>query len=177
MKDWTTAKKRINAASYSTNWQLPTSFWNALPSGTNYISARVYDGDGNKTEQAPLFYVKKDLLPLAQSSWNPAKNAVIATTSPAITFTLDETGDCKWSLTDQAYGAMASECSGDGTANQTCVASGLSCGGVPASLVAVYHYTEGSGYAKISPNSGASIEPWKAYWIDVGQSCALTLTK
>jgi len=67
-----------------------------------------------------------DTTPPVQSAWNPAKSATITTTSPTITFTTDENADCKWSLTDQAYGDMAGDCTGDGTTSQSCATSGLS---------------------------------------------------
>jgi len=67
-----------------------------------------------------------DTTPPVQSAWNPAKSATITTTSPTITFTTDENADCKWSLTDQAYGDMAGDCTGDGTTSISCAVSGLS---------------------------------------------------
>lgn len=66
--------------------------------------------------------------PPAQSNWSPAKGATICNTDPNVTLTLDETGDCKWSLTDAAYGAMAGDCTGGGTTSITCAVSGLATG-------------------------------------------------
>ena len=61
-----------------------------------------------------------------QSGWDPAKGSAISTKSPTITFTLNEEGDCKWSLTDQAYDDMAGDCTGDGGTSMSCSTSGLS---------------------------------------------------
>jgi hypothetical protein len=47
-------------------------------------------------------------------------------TSQAVTFTLSEAGDCKWSLTDLAYDSMSGDCTGDGTTSQNCATAGLS---------------------------------------------------
>lgn len=124
--DWTIVKKYIDLDVYTTNWELPDILWNALPNGTSYISARVFDGAGNMAELGPLFYVKKDTTPPIQSAWSPSKGATIATNSPTITFTTDENADCKWSLTDDAYSAMVGDCTGDGTTSQSCATSGLS---------------------------------------------------
>ncbi|MEW6201173.1 MAG: NHL repeat-containing protein, partial [bacterium] len=71
-----------------------------------------------------------DRSPPDQSNWDPAKGSVITTTSPTVTFNTNESGDCKWSLTDQAYSAMAGDCTGDGTMSHTCAVSGLSDGAV-----------------------------------------------
>jgi len=71
--------------------------------------------------------------PPVQSNWSPEKGATICASNPTITFTLDETGDCKWSLTDQAYGAMTGDCAGDGTTSISCPVSGL-----PAGAATVY---------------------------------------
>ena len=43
-----------------------------------------------------------------------------------VTLTLNENGDCKWSLTDQAYDDMSGDCSGDGGPSISCATSGLS---------------------------------------------------
>ncbi|MFA6451608.1 MAG: hypothetical protein WCX65_19210, partial [bacterium] len=66
-----------------------------------------------------------DFTPPVQSAWNPAKSALISTAAPTILFHTNENADCKWSLTDDAYGAMANDCSGDGTMSQSCITAGL----------------------------------------------------
>jgi len=60
-QNWTTVVSGINSPSYTSNWSLPASVWNyPLPDGTNYISVRAYDSEGNKSELSDVFYVKKD---------------------------------------------------------------------------------------------------------------------
>ncbi|MDA8132418.1 MAG: Ig-like domain-containing protein, partial [Elusimicrobia bacterium] len=58
--DWTDAATGINAASYAADWQLPSAFWNLLPSGTSYISVRVFDHAGSTVSLTDAFYVLKD---------------------------------------------------------------------------------------------------------------------
>ncbi|MHB0995340.1 MAG: hypothetical protein ACYC2I_03110, partial [Elusimicrobiales bacterium] len=59
--DWTDAATGINSISYSTDWALPASAWNALPSGpTGYISVKVFDRAGNNFVQGDVFTVWKD---------------------------------------------------------------------------------------------------------------------
>ena len=48
----------------------------------------------------------------------------------------------------------------------------LSCGTLPM----VYHF-DGNLYESVTPNTGNNILPWTGYWIKVGGTCALTITK
>lgn len=90
-----------------------------------YIACR--DNYGNRDDAATNEHVNYtvDVSPPAQSNWTPAKGASVTSTTPTITFNTDENGDCKWSLNDQDYDTMAGDCTGDGTANQSCAATGL----------------------------------------------------
>src|SRR3989339_368170 len=54
---WTTIATNINAASYTTDWQV---VYESLQQGTNYVSVRAYDNAGNTYSQNDVFYVKKD---------------------------------------------------------------------------------------------------------------------
>src|SRR3989339_200726 len=54
---WTTIATNINAASYTTDWQVAYA---SLQQGTNYVSVRAYDNAGNTYSQNDVFYVKKD---------------------------------------------------------------------------------------------------------------------
>ncbi|MBT9164335.1 MAG: hypothetical protein DDT23_00330 [candidate division WS2 bacterium] len=60
LQDWTTVVSNISVPSYTTDWSLPTSTWEALQQGTNYVSVRVYDNVGNFSVLIDAFYVKKD---------------------------------------------------------------------------------------------------------------------
>lgn len=90
--------------------------------GTNEISTT---GGSFPAAAHTTAIITTDTAPPAQSNWLPAKSAKIKITNPTITFNTDENADCKWSLTDQAYSAMAGDCTGDGTTSQTCATSGL----------------------------------------------------
>ncbi|MDD5222961.1 MAG: fibronectin type III domain-containing protein [bacterium] len=66
-----------------------------------------------------------DTTPPVQSGWSPASASLIKTNSPTITLSLNENGDCKWSITDLSYSGMSGDCTGDGTASISCATSGL----------------------------------------------------
>ncbi len=76
-------------------------------------------GGGGSTTPAPT-----GSAPI-QSAWSPAKNAVVATAAPTVSFSLDENGTCRWSLSDTDYASMSHSCSGTGTRSQSCAVSGL----------------------------------------------------
>ena len=57
IKDWTTVASSIDAASYTTDWQVDFA---SLQQGTNYVSVRVYDNALNTAQTNDVFYVKKD---------------------------------------------------------------------------------------------------------------------
>ena len=92
---------------------------------TNVISVKIFDHEG---EEYYALNITLDVVPPVQSGHNPPSGSAITTMSPAVTFNLDENGDCKWSLTDQSYSAMSGDCTGDGTQSQTCMVSGLNKG-------------------------------------------------
>ncbi len=98
----------------------------AIHSSPAIANGIVYVGSND----GKLYAFGPDTTPPVQSAWNPAKGTTINTTSPTITFTTDENADCKWSLSDQAYGSMVGDCTGDGTTSQSCAATGLSVGAV-----------------------------------------------
>ncbi len=60
--DWSMQVATSGVNSYTDNWMLALSTWNALQEGMNYISVRAKDGAGNITAGPKIdaFYVKKD---------------------------------------------------------------------------------------------------------------------
>jgi len=60
ISDWTTFLSNISSTSYSQDWALSSSLWDALAGGINYISVRVYDKAGNTQTYGDIFYIKKD---------------------------------------------------------------------------------------------------------------------
>lgn len=82
-------------------------------------------GTDGSSVQYSLELNATDIDPPVQSNWSPAKGSALTTTTPTLTFSLDENGDCRWSLTDQAYSDMTGDCDGDGTTSQSCAISGL----------------------------------------------------
>jgi len=78
-----------------------------------------------------------DLSPPEPSGWNPTDGSTITNNSPSIGFTTDESGYCRWSLTDLGYGDISSDndCGGGGATTHSCSTSGLA---------------EGSAYVYIS---------------------------
>lgn len=97
------------------------------PTDIVYISCR--DSYGNQhltaTNEELTYTIDSSGTPPTQSSHSPVDASIITTTSPTITLSLNKKGDCKWSLTDQAYAVMAGDCTGDGTISMSCGASGL----------------------------------------------------
>lgn len=63
-----------------------------------------------------------------QSNWSPAKNGFSNSGSFNLTFNTNASASCRWALTDSAYSAMSSNCSGSGTTSQSCAVSGLTDG-------------------------------------------------
>ncbi|MBI4351170.1 MAG: hypothetical protein HY550_07005, partial [Elusimicrobia bacterium] len=64
LADWTDAVTGMNSLSYTADWGLPASAWNALPSGpTGYVSVKVFDRAGNYFVQNDVFTVWKDTAP------------------------------------------------------------------------------------------------------------------
>ena len=121
-----------------------------LSEGTDYVYTACQDSFGNKDSiftNEQITYVV-DSLPPVQSGWSPAKSATIGSSSQTITFDLDETGDCKWSLTDQAYGDMAGDCTGDGTTSQSCSVTGM----VDGSEIVYLACSDGNNDDSISSN-------------------------
>ncbi|MDD5223629.1 MAG: fibronectin type III domain-containing protein [bacterium] len=98
-----------------------------LLEGTNTIYIACRDSLGNADTAATNMHLSYfvDNIPPVQSDWSPASATIINSKSPVIALNLNESGDCKWSLTDQAYGGMSGDCTGDGTTSISCGASGL----------------------------------------------------
>ena len=98
-----------------------------LSAGAEIVYVACKDSAGNKDTAGTnedINYTVDATVP-TQSAWNPAKGSTLLASSVVHTFTLNETGDCKWSLTDQSYSAMANDCTGDGTTSMTCNVTGL----------------------------------------------------
>jgi len=72
-----------------------------------------------------------DTTPPVQSAHSPANAATITDTTPTITLTLNENGDCFASTTDESYDAMSDndDCTGDGTTSISCTLSDLGADG------------------------------------------------
>ncbi|MCK5583805.1 MAG: hypothetical protein KAI33_08445, partial [Elusimicrobiales bacterium] len=64
LASWTDVMTGMNTSSYSDDWQLPLSVFDAMIEGvTNYISVRVYDNVSNSSTTIDAFYVQKDTTP------------------------------------------------------------------------------------------------------------------
>ncbi len=101
----------------------------ALPQGSASVYISCSDMAGNEDTAGTneeISYFVDSILP-AQSGWSPADGETIATTTPLISFTTDETAGCLWSLSDQAYGDMnpANTCSASATVSHSCAVTGL----------------------------------------------------
>ena len=72
------------------------------------------------------------------SSFSPASASTITDSTPTITFSLDENGDCFASTTDETYDAMSdnTNCTGDGTQSTSCTLSDLGADGAKNVYVA-----------------------------------------
>jgi hypothetical protein len=99
---------------------------------TNFYQFRtnLATTDTSQTSMVTGFSVNRnpnvsDVTPPVQSDWSPASDSATNDSTPTITLTLDETGDCKSSTTDQAYSAMTTDCTGDGTTSISCTTSDL----------------------------------------------------
>lgn len=106
-----------------------------LATGTVTVYTACSDNQGNADTAASnvhLTYVVDMSLP-AQSNWKPASGAYLSSSAPTLTFDTSENADCKWALTDLGYDSMVNDCTGDGTASQTCALSGL-----PSGTMTVY---------------------------------------
>ncbi|MDO8614600.1 MAG: hypothetical protein Q7T33_02550, partial [Dehalococcoidia bacterium] len=58
--DWADVETGINANSYSAPFSLDPSSFTLLSPGTNYVSVRVFDGNGNSSTTVDAFYILKD---------------------------------------------------------------------------------------------------------------------
>ncbi|GAB4029146.1 MAG: hypothetical protein Fur0012_03120 [Elusimicrobiota bacterium] len=66
--DWTDNTININQPSYSSSWQIIPDIWNLAPSGTSYVSVRVFDGVGLSAVSTDTFVLLKDTVaPIAVS--------------------------------------------------------------------------------------------------------------
>ena len=57
---WSGTVTGINSNSYTADWGLTSTQWGLLAPGTNYISVRAYDNNGNYSEALGAFYIQKD---------------------------------------------------------------------------------------------------------------------
>lgn len=122
--DWTNIASGIASSTYSTDWQLPPTLWNALPDGTSYISVRAITGNSKVAEIGNAFYVKKKTSAPSLAIITPSIGANVSG-SVQITGTVADSQLHDWTL---YYGPGASPtawnpvCSGTST-----VASGTLC--------------------------------------------------
>jgi len=72
-----------------------------------------------------------DSTPPVQSNFNPAAGTILKTTTPIVTFSLDENGDCRLSTTDESYGGMLGgvTCYGAGGTFMACFVPNLGSNG------------------------------------------------
>ncbi len=63
--DWTIIGSNLNSNLYTSNWQISDSLFNLLPTGTNYVSVRVYDNAQNVSISTDVFYILKDTMPVS----------------------------------------------------------------------------------------------------------------
>ncbi len=105
----------------------------------------------------------ENIFPPTQSAWSPASGATITTATPTISLTLSATGDCKSSLTDQAYVDMTTDCTGDGTTSISCPISNLGADGAKNVYIACEDTAGNKDTA--TTNTGLSytlsIEEWR----------------
>jgi len=57
---WTTVAASLNSQAYAQDWSLPAGMFELLTPGTNYISVRAFDNNGNSTTTVDAFYILKD---------------------------------------------------------------------------------------------------------------------
>lgn len=95
-----------------------------LPEGTHTLYIRSTDAGGNTTlsgsETSHTFSV--DTTPPAPYAYSPPSGSAINDSTPTITFSLNENGDCRASRSDESYDNMSddTDCTGDGTTSMTC---------------------------------------------------------
>ncbi|MDD4319787.1 MAG: myxococcus cysteine-rich repeat containing protein [Candidatus Peribacteraceae bacterium] len=93
------------------------SVYIACTDGTN--------ADTAETNEALAYTL--DTTPPAPSNFSPASSSVVNDVTPSITFSLNENGDCRASVTDESYGNMSddTDCTGDGTQSVLCTPADL----------------------------------------------------
>jgi len=95
---------------------------------TYYFSVKAENSAGNFSAVVVSNGQTVDTALTQKTNFSPENGTIITTSEATITFTTNKNADCKWSLTDQAYGEMASSCTGGGTTSQSCSISGLAVG-------------------------------------------------
>jgi len=102
----------------------------SLAEGVNSIWIACKDECGNENSAADnkVLTYTVDSAPPAQTTWDPAKGAVICDTSQTIAVTTDENAWCRWNISDLDYNSMTSDCTGGGTTSLSCSASGFAHG-------------------------------------------------
>jgi len=97
-----------------------------LADGSHTYKSYAQDQAGNIGVSATNTF-SSDATPPVQSAHDPSSGSTISDTTPTITLTLDEAGDCRASTTDESYDAMSDndDCTGDGTTSISCTLSDL----------------------------------------------------
>ena len=107
-----------------------STFGSLSDTSSQSFSIACQDTPGNKNDASDNndTSAEIDTAVPTQSSHDPAKSSTITTTSPTITFTTNENGNCRASLTDESDDGMSDnvDCTGDGGTSQTCIKSGVS---------------------------------------------------
>jgi len=113
---------------YRTNNYSASHTFTGLSDGTYTYAITLTDTLGVATVTTSRT-ITIDATPPTKSSFTPASASTIIDSTPSIIFSLNENGDCKISLTDQAYSAMTNDCTGDDTQSISCTAPDLGADG------------------------------------------------
>ncbi|HLD51556.1 hypothetical protein A3K34_04240 [candidate division WWE3 bacterium RIFOXYC1_FULL_40_10] len=100
-----------------------------------YMSTQLYASDSITVDKNPPNVL----------SLSPASAGIISTATPTLTGTLNKTGDCRASTTDESYDNMSDnvDCTGDGTVSASCAIPAL---GLDGSKTLYISCQDDSGY-------------------------------
>ena len=129
---------RLGGTDYDGGWSVITDSDDSIIV-TGFVAGDAdFNGDGDSTDGGAedvtdggddiiISVFSFDENPPEPSSFSPSSGANITDSTPTITFTLDEAGDCRASLDDESYTDMSDDidCAGDGTTNILCTMNDL----------------------------------------------------
>ena len=170
ISDWFDRAPAINSASYSSDFDLGISTWLLLPSGTSYVSARVYDNAGNNTSQSDVFYVRKDTTAPIVTDGQAGDDAWRASNSGLYNIDFADAGGSELSYF-QVKATTAAAQAGTVTADWTTVTAGLGSASYTAdwalpqavfdSLVSGINYIS----ARVYDNAGLSVSQNDVFYV------------